>query len=115
MRRPLAGEEQDFIARVAEKLGGRNGSQLLADAKSASAISETADSSRILFEIPGYMRPDYKGQHPYGVEGKMLDQDGVELTLLLHADENGRLLELEFIRWGEGNLINPNWNTLKLY
>jgi hypothetical protein len=115
MKRPLTSEERDLIARIAEKLGGSEGAQLLADSKNASAMSGTADSSRVLFEIPGYERPAYKGQHPYGVEGKMLDQDGAELSVLLHADENGRLFELEFIRWGEGNLIAPDWSTLKLY
>jgi len=115
MMRPLTNKERDFIAQIGEKLGGSEGAQLLADAKNASAISATVDSSRIQFEIPGYERPKYKGQRRYGVEGKMLDQDGAELSVLLHADENGRLFELEFIRWGEGDLINPDWNTLKLY
>lgn len=115
MKRPLTNEERDLIARIGERLGGSEGAQLLADAKDASAISVTADSSRIQFDIPGYDRPDYKDQHPYGVEGKMLDQDGAELSVLLHADENGRLFELEFIRWGKGNLISPNWKTLQLY
>ena len=115
MKRPLTNEERDFMVRIGERLGGNEGAQLLADAKNASVMSATADSSRIQFEIPGYERPDYKGQHPYGVEGKMLDRDGAELSVLLHADENGRLFELEFIRWGEGNLISPNWKTLQLY
>ncbi len=45
----------------------------------------------------------------------MLDKDGAELSVLLHADENGRLFELEFVRWDEGPLVGPEWGTLKLY
>lgn len=37
------------------------------------------------------------------------------MGLLLFADQNGRLLELELIRWGDGDLIDPDWKTLKLY
>jgi hypothetical protein len=45
----------------------------------------------------------------------MFDKDGADLTVLLHADKNGRLLELEFIRWGEGDLLGQKWETLTLY
>jgi hypothetical protein len=113
--RPLSEDERDLISRIAEKLGNRERMQLLADLKNARAYSGVADNSRIFFEISGYQRPPYCGQHPYGVEGKLLDKDGVELSVLLHADENGRLFELEFIRWGEGTLISPDWSTLELY
>lgn len=41
----------------------------------------------------------YQGQHPFNIEGKMFDHDRTELTVLLHVDENNRLLELEIIRW----------------
>lgn len=115
MKRPLTTGERDLIAHIGGKLGGSEGAQLLADLESASAISATEDGSRVQFYISGYDRPPYKGQHPYGIEGKMLDKDGAELSVLLHADENGRLFELEFIRWGEGNLIDPDWSTLQLY
>jgi hypothetical protein len=43
-----------------------------------------------------------------------LDSDGIELSVLLHADENGRLLELEFMRWDSSDLLGPNWETLRL-
>lgn len=115
MKRPLTKDERDLIARIGEKLNTIERAQLLADATNASAVSATEDNSRIQFEISGYERPDYAGQHPFGAEGKMLDEDGTELSVLLHADKNGRLFELEFIRWGDGTLINPNWATLKLY
>lgn len=114
MKRPLTSGERKLIAKIAETLGGDEGSRLLADLENASAVPATGDGSRIQFDIRGYDRPPYKGQHPFGVEGKMQDQDGAELSVLLHADENGRLFELEFIRWGEGELISPDWHTLQL-
>jgi hypothetical protein len=85
------------LSRNGPKKAGRS----LADLENASAVPATEDGSRIQFEIRGYDRPPYKGQHPFGVEGKMQDQDGAELSVLLHADKNGRLFELEFIRCGK--------------
>jgi hypothetical protein len=112
--RPLTDNERDLISRAAEKLGDGGGERLLTDMESAVATPATADGSRIMFEIAGYKRPPYRGQHPFGVEGQMRDRDGTELSVLLHADENGRLLELEFVRWGDGDLIDPDWSTLSL-
>lgn len=43
----------------------------------------------------------------------MRDRDDAELTVVLYADENGRLLELEFMRWADGDLQAPNWDTLE--
>jgi hypothetical protein len=115
MKRSLTNEERELIARISEKLDGSEGARLLSDLENASAVPATEDGSRIQFDISGYDRPPYKGQHPFDVEGRMLDQDGAEISVLLHADENGRLFELEFIRWGEGDLIGPNWGTLQLH
>jgi hypothetical protein len=114
MIRPLSSHERELIERIARQLGGSEGDQLLADLRNARALPATADDSRILFEISGYDRPAYRGQHPYRVEGRMLDRDGAEVTVLLHADANDRLLELELIRWAVGSLISPDWESLKL-
>jgi hypothetical protein len=114
MRSLLEGEKV-LIARFAEKLDDAERSQLLADAAHAMAKVAAADGSRILFEIADYQRPTYRGQHLFGVEGTMLDSDNTELSVLLHADENGRLLELEFIRWDSNDLLSPQWNTLKVF
>ena len=115
MKRPLTDVEKKVIRQVAEKLPKDKRPQLLEDM--AHALAETAadDGSRIVFDIPGYERPIYRGQHSFGVEGELLDRDGTKLSFDLYADEKGRLLELEVVRWGEGNLIDPDWNTLKLH
>lgn len=114
MMRPLNVNEKNLIARFAEKLNAPERERLLDDAAQATAKEVTPDASRIMFEIAGYHHPPYRGQHSYGVDGKMLDSDGVELSVCLYADENGRLLELEFIRWDPNDLQSPRWETLEI-
>lgn len=103
-----------MIELIADKIGGNDGEQLLADLARTTVKSATIDGSRVEFEIAGYSRPVYQGQHPFGVEGKMLDRDGTELSILLHADENGHLLEMEIIRWDSGVNVVPDWSTLSI-
>lgn len=112
--RKLTREEELLIADFAGKLDEAERRQLLDDLKNASVSSVARDGSRVMFQIIGYERPRYRGQHPFAVEGRMLDGDGSELTVLLFADENGRLLELELIRWDAGDLLGPRWETLFL-
>ena len=45
----------------------------------------------------------------------MVDADGADITVSLYADENGRLYELELLRWDPGEIIDPDWKTLTLY
>ena len=113
--RPLTHEERMLVAKFASKLGESERVQILEDLEVTLATRCTPDGSRIGFEIIGYERPLYQGQHPFGVEGRMLDADGAELSVLLHADKNGRLLELEFIRWDSRDIIGPCWETLNIY
>lgn len=111
--RPLTDEEKSLITNFANRLGEEERRQLLEDMKKATAELGTPDGSRVMFDIADYKRPAYRGQHSFGVEGRMLDSDGVELSVLLHADENGRLLELELIRWDSSDLLGPRWETLR--
>jgi hypothetical protein len=114
--RPLSEGEKSLIARFAEKLDDAEKEQLLADAAHAMAKNTVADGSIMLFEIVDYpRRPPYGGRCLFRVEGKMLDSDNAELSVLLHADENGRLLELEFIRWDSNDLLSPQWDTLQVF
>lgn len=112
--RPPTEDEKRLITKVAKTLGGAEGAQLLEDLPRTTVASATSDGSRVEFEIAGYTRPVYRGQHPFGIEGKMLDRDGTELSVLLHADENGRLYELEFVRWDGNTAVSPDWRTLRL-
>ena len=113
--RPLSNNEQNLIACFANKLDEAERGQLIADAADATVIAVTPDASRITFEIDRYHRPPYRGQHPLKAEGRMKDGDGSELSVLLHADENGRLLELEFIRWDSKDIQNLQWHTLQVF
>lgn len=110
--RPLSAEERRCIERFADELRGHERAQLLADAASATAVDVTPDGTRVLFAIADHDRPAYRGQHLYGVEGTLRDLDGGALSVLLYADEHSRLLELEIIRWDEGPLLQPQWDTL---
>ncbi|WP_420992506.1 DUF6984 family protein [Cupriavidus sp. 30B13] len=113
--RQLTHEEQMLIMEFARKLEEGARQRLLEDLRSAATTSVAPDGSRVVFEISGYERPPYRGQHPIGVEGRMLDGDGVDLSVLLYADENDHLLELEFIRWDASDLVGPRWDTLTLW
>ena len=115
MKRPLSDAEAAVIMKVAEKLAPDRRRQLLADLANATAIPATEDGARVQFEIAGYQRPTYRGQHSFGVSGELVDEDETTLSFDLFADENDRLLELELIRWGDGNLVGPKWETLQLY
>lgn len=111
--RKLTSDERRVIQELALRLPTEKRNQLLTDMERATAESVPGNSARILFTIAGYERPSYRGQHPFHVEGTVQDRDGNELSVLLHADENGRLLELEIVRFDKGGIIEPDWNTLR--
>lgn len=113
--RPSSSVERNLINRFAEKLPGGSRAQLESDLTKATVESVTDDGSRVVFEISGYPRPPYKGQHSFEVEGRVVDADGADITVSLYADENGRLYELELLRWNPGEIIDPGWKTLTLY
>jgi hypothetical protein len=113
--RQLTYEEKKLIADVASKLDEGKRQLLLNDLARATVALANGDASLITFELSGYERPPYRGQHSYGIEGRVLDRDGVELSVLLYADENGRLFQLELMRWGDGDVRGPRWETLKLH
>ncbi|MDM0030446.1 DUF6984 family protein [Variovorax saccharolyticus] len=112
--RALSEDEKRLIARIAEKLSPDERAQLLADASNAMIESVVADQSRLMFYISGHQRTSQRGQRLYSAEGIMLDGDSAELEVLLFADSDGRLLELEFVRYDPGDLVGPQWDTLKV-
>lgn len=113
--RDLTPDEKHVIREIALRLPAEERDKLLSDMENATAEQVAGDQSRIGFTIASYDRPAYRGQHPFSVEGKVQDRDGSELSVLLHADENGRLLELEIIRFDQGEVIGPDWSTLRLW
>jgi hypothetical protein len=112
--RPVSQNENDVILSIASRLDEDLSRRLNDDLIKAMAHDALEDGSRILFEIDGYIRPPYRGQHPFPVEGTMKDSDGADLQVILYADEQGHLLELEIIRWMGGPLRSPNWNSFRI-
>jgi len=113
MRFALLPIEKAAIVRIAERLSESRRVQLLRDLENATV--EVISPERTIFHIAGYQRPPYEGQHSFGVGGRLYDSDGVYLDLDLYADQNGRLLELELLREGVGEVLAPRWDTLELF
>ena len=84
-------------------------------ASATADVFATEGALRIVFCINGYDRPPYRGQHSFGVEGKVNDSDGQLLMIDLFADQNDRLLELEIVRYADGPIKGPDWASLVLY
>jgi hypothetical protein len=117
MKRPVNELESHIIIRVADRLQEPKRSQLLDDlthAEAESFPSEQAD--RVVFYISGYERPPYLGQESFvWGGGEMKDKDGAMVGWDVYEDQNGRLLELELIRYAPGKLIAPDWRTLMFF
>ena len=73
------------------------------------------DRSIIEFNIPGYERPPTRsGQRALEPEGEVEDEDGEILSVVLYVDRNGRLLEFELVRFGEGAVQGARWETFRV-
>lgn len=112
--RPLTLGERAALVRMADKLPDAEREGFLRDIENCGVSSQTEDDSRLLFELRGYVRPEYKGQHAYPVEGVVKDADGAELTVCVYADHQDRLLELEVIKWGDASIQQPDWDTFEV-
>lgn len=112
--RSLAEHERRLIERLASKLDIDVRRRLLDDLASAQVLEERAGGACLVFELEGYVRPPLQGQRLYPVEGESGSGDS-KITILLHSDENGRLLELEFIDWIEGAKIDRSWDDLRIW
>lgn len=112
--RELTECEIESIKRFSRVLPQVKRDQLLMDLDRALVKVVSEDGCRIIFDITGYSRPPYIGQHLIGAEGRMLDCDGNEMTVCVYVDQNDRLLELEIISWGDAAGA-PNWGTLVVF
>lgn len=113
MIRPITNFEKNFILGIAERLPEDQKARLVFDMEHASAEIDVDDNSWVVFHIKGYQRPPYEGEIPFDIEGRIKDQDGSDVSVILHLDQNRRLFELEMIKWGEGDLINPKWDDIQ--
>lgn len=46
--------------------------------------------------------------------GAALDRDGADMNVCVYADQNERLLELELIKWGDADILDPDWKTFRI-
>lgn len=113
--RALTLRERSLIEAFAQRLAFADKYQLSTDLEASVVDYENADGSLLGFRISNYLRPAYRGQHSFDVEGRMLDADGADVSVILYADENHRLLEMEILRWDSRGLIAPRWETLQLF
>lgn len=112
--RPLTVGERAALVQLAERLPHIEKEGLLRDLEGCFVSPQTEDGSRLLFELQGYARPEYKGQHAYSIEGTVKDSDGAQMTVCIYAGHDDRLLELELIKWGEAAIFQPNWETFEV-
>jgi CHASE2 domain-containing sensor protein len=116
--RELNAAEKMLVSRIAAMLPDEpRRRQLLQDLENSKVESANEKDSRLIFHIEGYHRPPYEGQRSFGVEGQVVDRDGAIVSIDLYADQNDRVLELEFIRQAEKweKVLGPDWNSLTLY
>lgn len=109
--RELSDGERRALVDLSTGMSDDERARFLADIQHCRVSEATADGSRLSFHIPGYERPPYLGQHAYTVGGTVRDCDGAEISVSIYADQNHRLLELELVKWGNAQLVKPDWNT----
>lgn len=112
--RPLTKEERQLLDRLVDRLDDETRQRVTADIGAAQAEVVCKDGSRLLFHLKGYARPPYKGQRPLPVDASVIDADGEHVSIVLYVDENNRLYELELVKFGDADLIAPNWSTLQI-
>lgn len=113
--RALNDLERGIILAFAERMESKAANGLMEDLNLASVRETRSNEECIIFELRGYERPPYRGQHSYPVHADLMDGDGAQIDVILYADANNRLFELEFIRWEDGDLVGLRLETLSFY
>lgn len=110
----MSASEKMIVARMCEGLPPAQRARMLADLASASVQPLNDDGSIVEFQLQDYTRFPGIGRR-VAVDGIASDRDGAHLNVILFTDENGRLYELEVVRYDEGNVIGLDMETLKVY
>lgn len=114
MTRNLTQPERNALLQFSSGIHESQREQFICDLENCKVEEHGVNGSRLIFELAGYSRPPYRGQHSYLVEGKILDQDGVDVSVWIYADENERLFELEFVKWSDVPIKGLNWNSFHI-
>jgi len=96
---------------MADRLDEPYRSNALADLKVATAEEYRDEHLFVRFDIDGYHRPEPTLAMTYPLRASVRDADGAKLSLALIADQNGRLYELEILRFDKGPVLAPDWST----
>jgi hypothetical protein len=112
--RPLTPVEKDVVSWFVTRLEEPQRQRLLGDLDNATVDEIRDEQMTICFHIEGYARPPYRFERPLPINACVLDTDGAKLAVTLAADENGRLFELQVIRFEAGPVIGPDWTTLRV-
>jgi hypothetical protein len=119
--RALSDDERRVILMLAAEFkSDEQRRQLLSDLGRSSVLPTVPDGSILRFDIDGYSRPASHGRGSYSsknggeVSGSVKDTDGADMEVLLLADANHRVFELEIVRYHPGDVVQPNWSTFKV-
>jgi len=113
--RPLTPIEVRILGFIAEILSEEDKRAILDDAPRLS-VRASEDGTLLEFDIEGYERPPYSGQHTFDidVDVRVDDIDGAHISIILFGDQNSRVLELEYLRWDFEEIRAPLWETLRV-
>lgn len=109
--RGLTSIETRVVRWFADRLEEPQRSQLLTDLENASA--DDGNFPTIEFHVEGYARSSNSLEHPLSINAVVMDADGETVLVELIQDDNGRLYELELNRCAPGEVIGPDWSTLR--
>lgn len=107
-----------MLERFAGAMAGSLGDLLTVDSGLASVAEEhdpPGGGKALVFEVAGYVRPQYCGQDTYPVDAFVRDSDGARIWLQLFRDQNDRLFELLMNKEASAPVLDPDWETLELF
>jgi hypothetical protein len=112
--RSLTPIEVRILGFIAEMLSEEDKSAILDDVPRLS-VRASEDGTLLEFDIEGYERPPYSGQHTFDIDVDVCvdDIDGAHISIILFGDQNSRVLELEYLRWDFEEIRAPLWETLR--
>jgi hypothetical protein len=113
--RPPTLTEVRILEFIGENLSEDERRTILDDARRLS-VRASEDGTLLEFDIEGYERPPYSGQHDFDINVDVCvdDIDGALISIILFGDQNNRVLELEYIRWDFEEIREPLWETLRV-
>lgn len=109
----LTDNAREAVKQIIAALPERRRAALLADLSQADIEDRNGLGSILGFKLPGHAPVHFRGKL-LPVEGAVDDADGEGVEVLLFVDAQGRLSELELVRYATGDLKGPNWTTFRL-